>query len=61
MFTGIVTDIGRVAALERGDGLLRAQIDSAYDAASMAVGASLAHDGCCHGRARRQQIGRAHV
>ena len=47
MFTGIVTALGEVAALERGDGVLRARILSAYDAASVAVGASIAHDGCC--------------
>jgi riboflavin synthase len=47
MFTGIITDLGRVAALERGDGLLRATIESVYDAASVAIGASISHNGCC--------------
>lgn len=47
MFTGIVTAIGSVAAVERGDGLARLTIESAYDAASVAIGASIAHDGCC--------------
>jgi riboflavin synthase len=46
MFTGIVTDIGIVAALEeRGD--LRARIACAYPAASIALGASIACDGVC--------------
>ncbi|CTQ33683.1 riboflavin synthase [Jannaschia rubra] len=46
MFTGIVTDIGRVRALEhRGD--LRARIGTAYDPATIDLGASIACDGCC--------------
>lgn len=47
MFTGIVSDLGTVAAVERGEGLVRLTIDSAYDAADVAIGASIAHDGCC--------------
>lgn len=46
MFTGIITDIGRVAAVEmRGD--MRARIDSAYDMAGVDLGASIACDGVC--------------
>ncbi|MGR3434189.1 MAG: riboflavin synthase [Shimia sp.] len=46
MFTGIVTDTGRVAALERrGD--LRARIATAYDVSGIDLGASIACDGCC--------------
>jgi riboflavin synthase len=46
MFTGIVTDIGTVEHLEdRGD--LRARIRSGYDAAGIALGASIACDGIC--------------
>src|SRR5215468_1964225 len=47
MFTGIITALGEVAALERRPALLRARIDSPYDAASVAIGASISHDGCC--------------
>jgi riboflavin synthase len=47
MFTGIVTALGEVAALERRSGLVRAEIDSIYDPASVAIGASISHDGCC--------------
>lgn len=47
MFTGIVTALGEVAALERRSGLVRATIDSSYDPASAEIGASVAHDGCC--------------
>jgi riboflavin synthase len=46
MFTGIVTDMGEVTAVERrGD--LRARIATAYDAAGLAIGASVACDGVC--------------
>lgn len=46
MFTGIVSDVGRVERLEdRGD--LRARIASAYAPASIALGASIACDGVC--------------
>lgn len=47
MFTGLVTALGDVAALERRPGLVRATIDSAYDPAGAEIGASVAHDGCC--------------
>lgn len=43
MFTGIVTDIGTVAARD-GTAL---KIASHYDPASVALGASIACDGCC--------------
>lgn len=46
MFTGIVTEIGRVVALEDGP-VRRATIASAYDAAGIALGASISHDGAC--------------
>ena len=46
MFTGIVTDVGRVRALEkRGD--LRARIGTAYVMAGVDIGASIACDGVC--------------
>ncbi|MEM8848639.1 MAG: riboflavin synthase [Pseudomonadota bacterium] len=46
MFTGIVTDIGTIRAIERrGD--LRARIGTAYDPAGIDLGASIACDGCC--------------
>jgi riboflavin synthase len=47
MFTGIVTAVGAVAHLERRERRLRAWIDSNYDPASVEIGASIAHDGCC--------------
>ncbi|AKO97594.1 riboflavin synthase [Marinovum algicola] len=46
MFTGIITDMGRIAALEkRGD--LRARITTGYDTATIEIGASIACDGVC--------------
>lgn len=46
MFTGIVTDMGEVIALEqKGD--LRARIATAYDVAGVEIGASVACDGVC--------------
>lgn len=47
MFTGIVSDVGRIARIEpRGD-VRRIAIDSSYDAASIAIGASIACAGVC--------------
>lgn len=46
MFTGIITDIGTVAQLEqRGDWRIR--LRTAYPAASIAIGASIACSGIC--------------
>lgn len=46
MFTGIVTDIGTITLAEpRGD--LRVRIATAYDSASVALGASIACSGVC--------------
>jgi len=43
MFTGIITSVGEVDAVEGG----RYTIRSGYDASSIAIGASIACDGCC--------------
>ena len=46
MFTGIITDVGRVTGVEhRGDRRLR--IGTAYDTASIDMGASIACSGVC--------------
>ncbi|MEM7471330.1 MAG: riboflavin synthase [Pseudomonadota bacterium] len=46
MFTGIITDIGRITELEqRGD--LRARIECGYDMKTVDLGASIACNGCC--------------
>lgn len=46
MFTGIVTDIGRVRDL-RQEGDLRVRIGTAYDPDGIEIGASIACDGVC--------------
>jgi riboflavin synthase len=46
MFTGIVDDIGRVAAVER-PGDTRFCIETAYDTATIVAGASIACSGAC--------------
>ncbi len=46
MFTGIVTDIGRVLECEQ-QGDLRVRIGTAYDVAGIDIGASIACDGVC--------------
>jgi len=46
MFTGIITDIGKVLELaQHGD--LRARIGTGYDVAGIDIGASIACDGIC--------------
>jgi riboflavin synthase len=48
MFTGIVTDIGRLTAVEpRGEGLRRLTIACSYPRDSIAIGASISHSGVC--------------
>jgi riboflavin synthase len=48
MFTGIITDIGRIAAVERRPGAdLRLAIETAYDLETVAIGASIACSGVC--------------
>ena len=46
MFTGIITDLGRVRAVERGNET-RFEIATSYDTASIAAGASIACSGPC--------------
>ena len=47
MFTGIVTDIGRVRAIHDTNRDRRFEIETAYDLASIDIGASISHAGCC--------------
>ncbi|HKH33360.1 MAG TPA: riboflavin synthase [Beijerinckiaceae bacterium] len=47
MFTGLVTDVGRVAAVEDSRRLRRIRIEATYDPASIALGASIACGGPC--------------
>ncbi|HYF23729.1 MAG TPA: riboflavin synthase [Caulobacteraceae bacterium] len=47
MFTGIVTDVGRLRAVEVRPGGRRFEVETAYDTASLDLGASVSHAGCC--------------
>jgi len=48
MFTGIVTDVGEVVAVEpRSEGLRRLKVACGYPVESIAIGASISHSGVC--------------
>ncbi len=47
MFTGIVTDIGRVRRVSDSERARRFEVETAYDVASLDLGASVSHAGCC--------------
>jgi riboflavin synthase len=47
MFTGIVTDVGRVTQVVERNDLRRISVECSYDAATIAVGASIACAGVC--------------
>ena len=47
MFTGIITDIGRVEAADRSGGDLRLRVACSYDMAGVDLGASIACSGVC--------------
>ena len=47
MFTGIITDVGRVLARESGDAGVRFRIATAFTADGIAIGASIACAGPC--------------
>lgn len=47
MFTGIVTDVGRVRAIRDTNRDRRFEIETAYDLATVDIGASISHAGCC--------------
>jgi riboflavin synthase len=46
MFTGIITDLGRMRRIRPG-GVTRFEFETAYDTATIADGASIACNGCC--------------
>lgn len=46
MFTGIITDIGTIKTVEQGEDMV-ARITTAYDTATIDLGASIASDGVC--------------
>ena len=47
MFTGIITDVGRVRSVRQTERERRFEIETAYDLADIAIGASISHAGCC--------------
>ena len=47
MFTGIVTDVGRVRAIRDTNRDRRFEIETGFDTASLDIGASVSHAGCC--------------
>lgn len=47
MFTGIVTDVGRVRGIQATARDHRYEIETAFDTATIELGASISHAGCC--------------
>jgi riboflavin synthase len=47
MFTGIVTDIGRVRSVRQTERDRRYEIETAWDVSGIDLGASISHAGCC--------------
>jgi len=47
MFTGIITDIGRVRSVRQTERDRRYEIETAWDTAGIDLGASISHAGCC--------------
>src|SRR5258707_10074475 len=47
MFTGIVTDVGRVRAVRETNRDRRFEIETGFDLSTLDIGASVSHAGCC--------------
>src|SRR5436190_20910285 len=47
MFTGIVTDVGRVRAIRETNRDRRFEVETAFDLSTVDLGASISHAGCC--------------
>jgi riboflavin synthase len=47
MFTGIVTDVGRVRNIRETNRDRRFEIETGFDLATLDIGASVSHAGCC--------------
>ncbi|HEV7228182.1 riboflavin synthase [Brevundimonas sp.] len=47
MFTGIVTDVGRVRRVQATDRDRRYEVETAWDVSGIDLGASISHAGCC--------------
>jgi riboflavin synthase len=47
MFTGIVTDVGRVRRVQATERDRRYEVETAWDVSGIDLGASISHAGCC--------------
>ena len=47
MFTGIITDIGRVRRVDQTERDRRYEIETVWDVSGIELGASISHAGCC--------------
>ena len=47
MFTGIVTDVGRLRAVRETNRDLRFEVETKFDLSTIDMGASISHAGCC--------------
>ena len=47
MFTGLVTDKGRIASVSDANGVRRFRVESSFDADTIEMGASIMHSGVC--------------
>ena len=47
MFTGIVTDVGRLRAVRETNRDLRFEVETSFDLSTIDMGASIGHAGCC--------------
>ena len=47
MFTGIVTDVGRLRAVREPNRDLRFEVETSFDLSTIDMGASISHAGCC--------------
>jgi riboflavin synthase len=47
MFTGIITDVGKVRAVRQTDRDRRFEIETTFDLTGVDIGASISHAGCC--------------
>ena len=47
MFTGIVSDIGRIRAIRDTNRDRRFEVETSYDLSTVDIGASISHAGCC--------------
>ena len=47
MFTGLVTDVGKVTSVADANGLRRVRVEGVYPASAIQMGASIQHSGVC--------------